>query len=145
MVVEQNSRVRVHYTGTLEDGTQFDTSLGAEPLELQVGAGQVIPGFEAALLGMAVGENKTVDLSVDEAYGEVVPQLIQEVERTQIPPDIELNIGMQLQVEGPAGEPFVLTVTELNDTHATLDGNHPLAGRPLRFQLEVVEILAAEG
>jgi len=140
--VKRDDNVTVHYTGRLQDGTQFDTSVGTKPLEIRVGAGEVIPGFDTALEGMVAGESKTITLSVDEAYGEVIPQLIQEVSRAEMPDDIELHQGLQLQVDGPDGQPFVLTVTQLTDDLVTLDGNHPLAGKPLTFQLELVEILA---
>lgn len=132
--------VQVHYTGTLEDGTQFDSSVGAEPLEVTLGEGQVIPGFENALEGMSVGETKTINLSAEDAYGEPHDELIQEVGREHIPEEIELAIGVQLQAQGPEGHPYLLTVTALTDEVATLDGNHPLAGKALTFDLELVGI-----
>ncbi|OOZ37870.1 FKBP-type peptidyl-prolyl cis-trans isomerase [Solemya velesiana gill symbiont] len=132
--------VQVHYTGTLEDGTQFDSSRGAEPLGVTLGAGQVIPGFEKALIGMAVGETKSIHIPVEEAYGESHPELIQEVGREHIPEEIELAVGVQLQAQGPEGHPYLLTVTALTDDMATLDGNHPLAGKALNFELELVGI-----
>jgi FKBP-type peptidyl-prolyl cis-trans isomerase 2 len=131
--------VKVHYTGTLDDGTQFDSSVGGEPLEVTLGEGGVIPGFEQALEGMAVGDKKTVNIPVEEAYGEAHPELVQEIPREQIPAEIELEIGVQLQAEGPQG-PFVVTVTELAEETVTLDGNHPLAGKALNFDLEMAEI-----
>jgi len=134
--------VKVHYTGTLEDGTQFDSSAGRDPLEFTLGEGQVIPGFEQALAEMAVGETKTVQIPAEQAYGEHQPELVQEVDREQIPADIELAIGAQLQAQGPDGQVFRLVVTELADASVTLDGNHPLAGKALTFELELVEIAA---
>lgn len=134
--------IKVHYTGTLEDGTQFDSSAGREPLEFTLGQGQVIPGFEKALEDMTVGETKTVNIPVDDAYGAHQPELVQKVEREQIPAEIELAIGAQLQAQGPDGQVFRLVVIELDDTTATLDGNHPLAGKALTFELELVEIAA---
>lgn len=134
--------VKVHYTGTLEDGTQFDSSAGREPLEFTLGAGQVIPGFEQALAEMEVGETKTVNIPVDQAYGAHQPELVQQVERSQIPSEIELAVGVQLQAQGPEGQVFRLVVTELADDSVTLDGNHPLAGKALTFELELVEIAA---
>jgi FKBP-type peptidyl-prolyl cis-trans isomerase 2 len=133
--------VKVHYTGTLDDGAQFDSSVGGEPLEVTLGNGEVIPGFEKALEGMAVGETKQVHIPADEAYGEAHPELIQQVGREHIPPEIELAVGLQLQAEGPQG-PVVLVVTELDDENVTLDGNHPLAGKNLNFELELAEIVA---
>ncbi|MCW8945416.1 MAG: peptidylprolyl isomerase [Sedimenticola sp.] len=135
-------KVRVHYTGTLEDGTQFDSSAGREPLEFTLGEGQVIPGFESALAEMSVGETKTVNIPADQAYGAHQPELVQKVEREQIPAEIELAIGAQLQAQGPDGQVFRLVVIELDETTATLDGNHPLAGKALTFELELVEIAA---
>ncbi|WP_428608787.1 FKBP-type peptidyl-prolyl cis-trans isomerase [Sedimenticola sp.] len=134
--------VKVHYTGTLEDGTQFDSSSGRDPLEFTLGEGQVIPGFEQALAEMQVGETKTVHIPADQAYGEHQPELVQQVERAQIPAEIELAIGVQLQAQGPEGQVFRLVVTELAETSVTLDGNHPLAGKALTFELELVEIAA---
>ncbi|MFC1684659.1 peptidylprolyl isomerase [Pseudomonadota bacterium] len=131
--------VMVHYTGTLDDGTQFDSSVGGEPLEVTLGEGGVIPGFEQALEGMAVGDKKTVNIPVEEAYGEAHSELVQEIPRDQIPAEIELEIGVQLQAEGPQG-PFVVTVTDLAEETVTLDGNHPLAGKALNFDLELAEI-----
>ncbi|MCW8902661.1 MULTISPECIES: peptidylprolyl isomerase [Sedimenticola] len=134
--------VKVHYTGTLEDGTQFDSSAGRDPLEFTLGEGQVIPGFEQALAEMAVGETKTVQIPADQAYGEHQPELVQEVDRAQIPDEIELAVGVQLQAQGPDGQVFRLVVTELAEASVTLDGNHPLAGKALTFELELVEIAA---
>jgi FKBP-type peptidyl-prolyl cis-trans isomerase 2 len=133
--------VKVHYTGTLDDGAQFDSSVGGEPLEVTLGKGEVIPGFEQALEGMATGETKTVHIPAEEAYGEAHPELIQQIGRDQIPAEIELSVGLQLQAEGPQG-PILLVVTELDDETVTLDGNHPLAGKALNFELELAEILA---
>ncbi len=135
-------KVRVHYTGTLEDGTQFDSSAGREPLEFTLGEGQVIPGFESALAEMSVGETKTVNIPADQAYGAHQPELVQKVEREQIPAEIELALGAQLQAQGPDGQVFRLVVIELDEATATLDGNHPLAGKALTFELELVEIAA---
>lgn len=132
--------VKVHYTGTFDDGTQFDSSRGAEPLEVTLGQGQVIPGFEQALEGMAVGDTKTVHIPAEQAYGEHSPEMVQEVDRSNIPDDIELQVGIQLQASGPDGQTFLLTVTDMNDASVTLDGNHPLAGKALNFDLEMVEI-----
>lgn len=134
--------VKVHYTGTLEDGTQFDSSAGRDPLEFTMGEGQVIPGFEQALSDMEIGDTKTVNIPAEEAYGPHQPELVQQVAREQIPTDIELAVGVQLQAQGPEGQVFRLVVTELDDANVTLDGNHPLAGKALTFELELVEIAA---
>jgi peptidylprolyl isomerase len=133
--------IKVHYTGTLDDGTQFDSSVGRDPLEVTLGQGQVIPGFEKGLEGMAIGEKKTIHIPVEEAYGTHIPELVQEVPREHIPEEIELEVGVQLQAQGPNG-PFIVVVAEMSDETATLDGNHPLAGKALNFELELVEIVS---
>ena len=132
--------VKVHYRGTLEDGSEFDTSHGREPIEVTIGQGQVIPGFEEALLGMAVGENKSVTIVADDAYGPYRSELVQEVERAQIPTDIELEVDGALLVQSPDGQAMRLIVKALTDEMVTLDANHPLAGEDLTFELALVEI-----
>ncbi|HEC15410.1 MAG TPA: peptidylprolyl isomerase [Sedimenticola sp.] len=132
--------VKVHYTGTFDDGTQFDTSVGAEPLVVTLGKGEVIPGFERGLEGMSVGEKKTIHIPAEEAYGEHRPQLVQQVDRAEIPEEIELAVGLQLQASSPDGQTHILTVTEVNDDSITVDGNHPMAGKALNFELDLVEI-----
>jgi len=133
--------VRIHYTGTLDDGTQFDSSAGRDPLEFALGGGQVIPGFDSAVDGMQVGDSKTVTIPVEEAYGRRHEQLIQEVARDALPDDIEPTIGMQLQSQSPEGQVMNLTVTEVSDDKITVDANHPLAGQALTFDIELVEIV----
>ena len=133
--------VRIHYTGTLDDGTQFDSSAGREPLEFALGAGQVIPGFDNAVDGMAVGENKTVTIPADEAYGQRHEQLVQQVSRSVLPDDIEPAVGMQLQSQSPEGQTMMLVVTDVEDESITVDANHPLAGQALTFAIELVEIV----
>lgn len=132
--------VKVHYTGTLEDGTQFDSSAGREPLSFTLGQGQVIPGFEEAIVGMSVGDNKTVTIPADEAYGPYQEEAVKELPRSAIPDHIELAEGLQLQASGPDGQVVLLTVIELNDDTVLLDANHPLAGEDLTFQLELVTV-----
>ena len=132
--------VRVHYTGTLDDGTQFDSSAGREPLEFALGSGGVLPAFDAEVEGMAVGDSKTFKIEVDEAYGRRHEQLIQDVPRNQLPQDMEPAVGMQLQAESNDGQPLLLVVTEVKDETITVDGNHPLAGQALNFAIELVEI-----
>ena len=133
--------VRIHYTGTLDDGTQFDSSAGRDPLEFALGAGHVIPGFDNAVDGMAVGENKTVTIPPDEAYGQRHEQLVQQVSRSALPDDIEPAVGMQLQSQSPEGQTMMLVVTEVEDESITVDANHPLAGQALTFAIELVEIV----
>lgn len=132
--------VKVHYTGTLTDGTQFDSSRGQEPLEFTLGENQLIGGFEEAVVGMSLGENKTVTIPSDDAYGARNESMVQQVPRSAIPPEIELAPGMMLQAQGPEGETLRFSVVEFDDEAVTVDGNHPLAGRDLVFELELVEI-----
>ncbi len=133
--------VRIHYTGTLDDGTQFDSSAGREPLEFALGSGQVIPGFDKAVDGMSVGENKTVQIAPDDAYGPRHEQLVQEVPKTQLPAEIQPAVGMRLQASGPDGQVMQLVVTAVGEDAITVDGNHPLAGKALHFDIELVDIV----
>ena len=137
---KQGDTVRIHYTGTLNDGTTFDSSEGRDPLEFTVGTGQIIPGLEKAIPGMHVGEKKTVEVPCAEAYGEREPGAMQTVPRDQIPEEIEVKPGLQLQVQTPQGQVMPVTVAEVNESEVTLDANHPLAGRDLTFDIELVEI-----
>jgi FKBP-type peptidyl-prolyl cis-trans isomerase 2 len=132
--------VKVHYTGTLADGTEFDSSRGQEPLEFTLGQGQIISGFEEAVVGMAPGENKTVTIPSAQAYGERNEEMMQKVPRSAIPDEIELAEGMLLQAQGPEGETLRFTVAEFDEEAVLVDGNHPLAGRDLTFQLELVAV-----
>ncbi len=134
-------KVKVHYTGKLTDGTEFDTSVNQEPLEFTVGAGEVIQGFEEAVVGMNPGDTKTATLNADEAYGDYDEDLVMEVERDQFPPEIVPEIGQRLQLHQPDGEVFGAVVTDFDDEVVTLDANHPLAGQSLIFEIELVEIL----
>jgi len=133
--------VRIHYTGTLDDGTEFDSSAGRDPLEFALGGGQVIPGFDSAVDGMALGESKSVTIPPDEAYGQRHEQLVQQVPRTTLPEDMEPAVGMQLQSKSPDGQVMNLVVTEIVDDSITVDANHPLAGQTLTFAIELVEIV----
>ena len=137
--------VKIHYTGTLDDGTQFDSSAGRDPLEFELGGGQVIPGFDSAVEGMAVGENKNVRIEPDQAYGERHEQLVQEVPRSALPDDLEPQVGMGLQSQSPDGQVMMLIVTEVGDENITVDANHPLAGHALNFDIELVEIGGGAG
>lgn len=131
--------VHVHYTGTLADGIEFDSSRGREPLAFTLGSGQVVPGFDAAVDGMTVGERKTVTIPVAQAYGASRPELRLTVPRDQLPAEMAIEVGMRLQV-GRAGESFPVRVAEVHDAHVVLDANHPLAGQDLTFALELVKI-----
>ena len=137
--VETTSKVKVHYTGRLEDGTIFDTSIaeGREPLEIELGLGQLIKGFEDGLIGMSEGEKKTIEISVEDGYGQPKHEFINEVPKTNVPEGIQ--VGESLQGSGPQG-PVNVQVVAVNDDTVTLDANHPLAGKNLIFDLEVIEL-----
>lgn len=132
--------VRIHYTGKLNDGTPFDSSEGREPLEFKLGEGQVINGFEEAVVGMEQGETKTFEVPADDAYGPRMDELVHEVPKERLPEDMEVQQGMQLQAVGPNEQPVLLTVAAVGEESVTLDANHPLAGEDLHFEVELVEI-----
>lgn len=132
--------VKVHYTGTLENGEVFDTSKEKEPLEFTLGQGQLIPGFEKAVVGLNVGDKTTIDIPSTEAYGEVREDLVISVPKDQLPGDVEPQIGMQLQVNQPDGQPIPVRVTDITDEELKLDANHPLAGQDLKFEIELVNV-----
>lgn len=138
--VKVGDTVRIHYTGTLDDGTMFDSSEGRAPLEFTVGTGQIIPGLDRALQGMEIGDRKVVDVPAEEAYGPVDPNARQAVPRDQIPADIPLEEGAQLQVQTQGGQVLPVTVAEVSEETVVLDANHPLAGKDLSFAIELVEI-----
>jgi peptidylprolyl isomerase len=132
--------VSIHYTGTLDDGTQFDSSQGREPLEFEVGSGQVIPGFDKAVEGMTVGDSKSVRIEADDAYGQRHEQLVQEVDRSMLPDDLQPQAGMTLQSNSPDGQTMQFLVTDVTEETITVDANHPLAGEALTFAIELVGI-----
>lgn len=138
--VKSGDTVRIHYTGTLADGSQFDSSQGRAPLEFTVGSGQIIPGLDRELPGMQVGEKKTVTIAADDAYGPRHDGAMQAIPRDQIPAEIPLEIGTGLQMRTPQGQTVNVTVAEVTAETVTLDANHPLAGKALTFAFEVVEI-----
>ena len=132
--------VHFHYTGTLNDGSVFDSSDGRDPLSFTLGAGQIIPGLDTAIEGMGVGEQKTVTIPSDQAYGPYQPQARQSVPREQIPENIPVDPGTMLQMQSPDGRAIPVTVAEADDQQVVLDANHPLAGQELTFAVEVVAI-----
>ena len=132
--------VHVHYRGTLADGTEFDTSAGSDPISFTIGAGEVIPGFETAVEGMSAGEKKTHTIAADNAYGERRDELVFTVNREQMPPGNELEVGDMLRVGFPDGSSAAVQVAALDGDSVTLDANHPLAGKDLTFELELVSI-----
>ncbi len=137
---KNGNTVQVDYTGKLADGTVFDTSVGREPLEFTLGAGQVIPGFEKAVLGMKVGEKKTVTIPANEAYGPRSDDLILEIGREKLPSGLTPKVGQQLQMTRPDGGTIIATITNVSDNTVTIDANHPLAGKDLTFEIELVKI-----
>ena len=132
--------VKVHYTGTLNDGSEFDSSRQRDPLEFTIDSGQVIAGFNEAVTGMAVGDSKSVSIPASQAYGEHNPEMVQDVPRSAIPPDIDLHQGMILSARNPDGRNLNFKVIEFDEESVKVDGNHPLAGEDLNFELELVEI-----
>ncbi|MBW3545635.1 MAG: peptidylprolyl isomerase [Bacteroidetes bacterium] len=137
--VQKGDRVRVHYTGRLKDGKVFDSSKGREPLEFEVGAGMMIAGFDKAVNGMDVGEQKTVEIPSGEAYGERREEMVIDVPRQQVPEGITPEVGQQLALNN-GGQQVPVVVTEVTDEKVVLDANHPLAGQDLIFDIELVEV-----
>lgn len=139
--VKNGDTVKVHYTGKLEDGSVFDSSVSRDPLEVTLGQGQLIPGFENAVVGLEVGDKTTAEIPSADAYGERREDLEVTVEREQLPEDIKPEVGMQLQLNQPDGQPVPVQVTKVEEDNIVIDANHPLAGKNLSFDIEVVEII----
>jgi len=139
--VKEGDMVKVHYTGKLDDGTVFDSSAGSEPMQFTVGTGQVISGFEEAVVGMESGESKTVRIPADKAYGPHLEEMVLIIDRSEIPADMDVEVGQQLSLQQPDGQAVMVTVTAVSESNVTLDANHPLAGKDLTFEIELVEIL----
>lgn len=140
VIAKDGDTVKVHYKGTLEDGSVFDTSRGRDPLEFTLGGGNMIAGFDKAVNGMQVGEIKTVTIPPDEAYGPHRDDLVQVIEREQLPENLVPEVGQQLQTQQPDGRIITAIVTDVSETSITVDANHPLAGKELTFEIELVEI-----
>ncbi len=140
VIAEQGKSVKIHYTGTLDDGTVFDTSKGKAPLEFVIGGGQVIVGFEEAVLGMSVGETKEVAIPPEKAYGERQEEMVMTAPRDQVPPDLDVEVGQTLQMGAPSGELVQVVVVDVNEKEVTLDANPPLAGKKLNFAIELMEV-----
>jgi len=138
---KQGDTVKVHYTGKLENGTVFDTSRNRHPLQFTIGRGQVIAGFEQAVVGMNTGESKTTTVPVDQAYGPRRQNMIITMERSQLPPDLNPNIGQRLELTQMDDQRVLVTVTGITTTTLTLDANHPLAEKNLTFDIELVGIV----
>src|SRR5690606_29221561 len=135
--VKENDTIKVHYTGKLTNGQVFDSSLEREPLEITVGEGKLIPGFENALLNMQLNEKKTVEIVKEEAYGDILQELFHQITKDQLPQDIAPEVGMGLASKAPDGTEHQFRVIEVKDDYIVVDGNHPLAGQDLVFDLEV--------
>jgi peptidylprolyl isomerase len=137
---ENGSTVKIHFTGKYEDGTVFDTSRDRDPLEFVVGEGKTIAGLEEAVVGMAPGDTKEITVAPEKAFGDRDEEMVSPVERSQIPDEIELAVGMPLQVQSPRGDTYMVMVIAFDDETVTLDGNHPLAGQTLTFEIELMEV-----
>ena len=137
---KKGDTVKIHYHGKLTDGSTFDSSEGREPLEFEIGSGMVIKGFDDGVTGMAIGEKKTINIPANEAYGDKQEEMIMEFPKDQFPPDMEPQVGMQLNMSNGAGQNFPVVIVEVKDEVVVLDANHPLAGKELVFDLELVEI-----
>ena len=141
MKVEEGSKIKVEYEGKFEDGTVFDSSeKHGKPLEFEAGAGMVVPGFDNAVIGMAVGEEKEIKIEPKDAYGEIKSEAFRKVPRDQLPAEAEVKAGMMMGVQLPNGQQMPVKVSEVDDKEITLDLNHPLAGKVLLFKIKVVEV-----
>lgn len=140
MEVKKGDKVKVHYHGKLDDGSTFDSSEGREPLAFEVGSGMVIPGFDAGVTGMKKGEKKTIHIPSHEAYGPRLNEMILEYPKDRFPEDLKPEVGMTLNMSNQQGQAFPVVITEVKDDVVILDANHPLAGKDLTFDLELVEI-----
>jgi len=137
---KSGDKVKVHYTGKLDDGTVFDSSQERDPLEFTIGEGQIIPGFEQAVVGMNPGDNKTANIPVDKAYGPRRDEMVMDVDKGQFPENITPEIGQKLQMTRSDGQVIMVTITGVSEANVTLDANHPLAGKDLTFDIQLVEI-----
>ncbi|UYV39517.1 peptidylprolyl isomerase [Rhodobacteraceae bacterium D3-12] len=138
--IKQGDTVRIHYTGTLADGSVFDSSEGRDPLEFTYGEGQVIPGLEKGMEGMTQGDKRVIVAVADEAYGPVHEEARQPVPRGDLPDEIPLELGTQVQAQAQDGQVMTLTIVEVSESHVVLDANHPLAGKDLTFDIELVSV-----
>jgi FKBP-type peptidyl-prolyl cis-trans isomerase 2 len=140
MTAQNGHTVKVHYTGKLTNGEVFDSSQGREPLEFVMGQQQMIPGFEAGVVGMQIGEKKTIEVPFSQGYGDLMQDMIWVVPNEQFPTDIPLEKGVQLSINLPNGQQIPAYITDIEGDNVVVDGNHPLAGKDLIFEVEVVEI-----
>jgi peptidylprolyl isomerase len=140
---KEGDLVKVHYTGKLKDERIFDSSQDGEPLEVTLGSGQVISGFERAVIGMSVGDSKTVEIAAKDAYGSYRDELVVEIDKERIPEDLSVEVGQQLVLRQAEGSPIRVTVTDMSEQSVTLDANHPLAGQNLTFEVQLMEIVSS--
>ena len=140
---KKGDKVKVHYNGRLSNGETFDTSAGREPLEFEVGSGMVIKGFDDGITGMGVGEKKTINIPVEEAYGPRSEDMLIEFPKDRFPADMQIEEGMQLMMSNGAGQNIPVVITELKENSVMLDANHPLAGEELIFDIELMEIVGS--
>jgi peptidylprolyl isomerase len=141
---KEGDLVKVHYTGKLKDESVFDSSRDGEPLEVTLGSGQVIPGFEKAVIGMGVGDSKTFEIAAAEAYGSYREELVVEIDKERIPGDLTVEVGQQLVLRQTEGPPIRVMVADMSDQSVTLDANHPLAGEDLTFEVQLIEIVSSD-
>ena len=137
---KNGDKVKVHYTGRLDDGTVFDSSLKRDPLEFKIGENKIIPSFEEAVVGMEVGDTKTFGIPATEAYGDRQDDMVLTLDRKQLPDNMDPQVGQQLQLSQEDGNHFLVVVTDVSDDNVTIDANHPLAGEALTFDVELLEI-----
>lgn len=135
---QKGDRVKVHFTGKLDDGTEFTSSRNESPIEFIIGDGKLIPGIEEGTIGMSEGDQKTIQLEPSQAFGEKRPELVSKVSISDIPDDIEPTVGLQLQMTSSSGNPIRVVVTEISEEEVTIDANHALAGQALTFDIELV-------
>lgn len=140
MIIDNGHKVSVHYTGTFENGDIFDSSRERGPLDFEVGAGQMIKGFDDAVIGMKVGASKQITLAPENAYGERNEEMMVEMDRGNFPEDMELEVGMQLQLTNQDGQPVPATIANIGEEKVTMDVNHPMAGKTLLFDIEIVDV-----
>jgi len=140
MAIKQGDTIKVDYTGTLEDGKVFDTSEGKQPLEFEVGAGKIIPGFDKAVIGMEKGQEKDISIKPEDAYGQPREELKKEIPRSSLPQGQEPKVGMGLMMNTPQGQQFPARISKVTDDKVTIDLNHPLAGKTLNFKIKIVDV-----
>jgi peptidylprolyl isomerase len=139
--VELGDTVKINFTGRLDDGSVFDTSVDHDPLELRIGHKKIVPGFEDAIVGMKPGDSKTVDIPADKAFGKHQEELVEKIDRNTFPSDLAPKVGQRLKASRIGGQATMVTVTDFDESSVTIDANHSLAGQDLTFDIELLEIL----